>query len=286
MAAFFKKNMEEQTTKKKTEEQEKVMSFWDHLEVLRKHIVRSIIAVVVLAAFAFMNRTLVFDWIILAPSSSDFITYRLLCKLGHLLHSQALCVNDLKLQIINIKMSGQFLTHMYISIVAGFILAFPYILWEIWRFVQPALYENERKYSKGGVLISTGLFLVGVIFSYFLIVPLTVNFLGTYNVSSEVANQISLNSYISTVVSVTFAVGLVFELPILVYFLTRIGVLTPEFMKTNRKYMFVILLIVSAIITPPDVFSQIMVVIPLWGLYEFSIVVSKRVYKRVQEELE
>ncbi len=280
--------MEEQTTKKvKTgaEQEEAVMSFWDHLEALRKHIIRSLIAVVVLATIAFLNRKLVFDFIILAPSNSDFITYRMLCKLGHFLSSNALCVKDMHLQIINIKMSGQFLTHMYISIVAGFILAFPYILWEIWRFVQPALYEKERKYSRGGVLISTGLFLLGVLFSYFLIVPLTVNFLGTYNVSSEVSNRISLNSYISTVVSVTFAVGVVFELPILVYFLTRIGILTPDFMKKNRKYMFVILLILAAIITPPDMFSQIMVVIPLWGLYEFSIVVSKRVYKKVQEEL-
>ncbi len=280
--------MEEQTTKnrKPEEEQEAVMSFWDHLEVLRKHIIRSLIAVVVLAAFAFLNRKLVFDTVILAPSSSDFITYKLLCQLGHMFSSDALCVKDMHLQIINIKMSGQFLTHMYISIVAGFIMAFPYVLWEIWRFVQPALYEKERKYSRGGVLVSTGLFLVGVLFSYFLIVPLTVNFLGTYNVSSEVSNQISLNSYISTVVSVTFAVGVVFELPILVYFLTRIGLLTPDFMKSNRKYMFVILLILAAIITPPDMFSQIMVVIPLWGLYEISILVSKRVYKRVQEELE
>ena len=181
-------------------------------------------------------------------------------------------------------MSGQFLTHMYISAVAGFILAFPYVLWEIWRFVQPALHQNEKKYSRGGLLISTLLFLVGILFSYFFIVPVTVNFLGTYSVSGNVVNQISLSSYINTVVSVTFAVGIVFELPILVYFLTRIGVVTPDFMKKNRKYMVVVLLTVSAIITPPDMFSQMMVFIPLWGLYEVSILVSKRVYKKQQEE--
>ena len=260
------------------------MSFWDHLEELRGHIFRSLIAVVVLAFIAFANRHIIFDWIILAPSSSKFITYRLLCKFGRLVHANSLCITDMHLKIINIKMSGQFLTHMYISIVAGFILAFPYVLWEIWRFVQPAMHENERKYSRGGLLISTLLFLTGVIFSYFLIVPLTVNFLGNYSVSSDVANQISLSSYISTVVSVTFAVGIVFELPILVYFLTRIGIITPMMMKKNRKYMFVILLTVSAIITPPDVFSQMMVMIPLWGLYEASILVSKRVYKRLQRE--
>ncbi len=182
-------------------------------------------------------------------------------------------------------MSGQFLTHMYISIVAGFILAFPYILWEIWRFIQPAMYDKEKAYSKGGVFISTLLFLIGILFSFFLIVPLTVNFLGTYQVSESVANQISLSSYISTVVSVTFAVGIVFELPILVYFLTKVGVLTPDFLKRNRKYMFVILLILSAIITPPDMFSQVLVVVPLIILYEFSIGVSKRIYKKEYENI-
>jgi len=277
--------MEELNTKKEVKEKEKVMTFWDHLDELRMHIVRSLIAVVVLAVIAFLNRHIIFDYIILAPSSSDFITNRVLCWVGRHLSLDALCITDMKLQIINIKMSGQFLTHMYISIVTGFILAFPYILWEIWRFVQPAMYENERQYSRGGILISTMLFLFGVLFSFFLIVPLTINFLGTYQVSENVANQISLSSYISTVVSVTFAVGIVFELPILVYFLTKIGVITPDFLKKNRKYMFVILLILSAIITPPDRFSQILVVIPLVLLYEFSIGVSKRVYKRTYEDI-
>jgi sec-independent protein translocase protein TatC len=173
---------------------------------------------------------------------------------------------------------------MYISTVAGFIVAFPYILYEIWSFVKPALYDKEQKYSKGAVFISSLLFLLGVLFSYFLIVPLTVNFLGNYQVSEAVLNQVSLKSYINTVVSVTFAVGVVFELPILVYFLTKIGVITPDFLTKNRKYMFVVLLILSAIITPPDMFSQIMVVIPLAGLYEVSIKVSKRVYRKIQLE--
>ena len=276
--------MEEQTTKTKPQEEEKVMSFWDHLEELRWHIMRSIIAVMVLAIIAFLNRKIVFDYIILAPSSSDFITNRVLCRLGEIIHVSALCIQNLHLQIINISMSGQFLTHMYISTVAGFIVAFPYILFEIWSFVKPALYDKEQKYSKGAVFVSSFLFLLGVLFSYFLIVPLTVNFLGNYQVSESVLNQVSLKSYINTVVSVTFAVGVVFELPILVYFLTKIGVITPDFLSKNRKYMFVVLLILSAIITPPDMFSQIMVVIPLAGLYEVSIKVSKRVYKKIQEE--
>lgn len=259
------------------------MTFWDHLEELRGHIIRSMIAVIVLAVVAFVNRHFIFDTIILAPSQPGFLTNRVLCWIAGQLNISALCFDDLNLQIINYKMSGQFLTHMYISIVAGFIVAFPYILWEIWRFIKPAMYEKEQKYSRGGVFISSVLFILGVLFSYFLIVPLTVNFLGTYQVSDTVENKIQLSSYISTVVSVTFAVGLVFELPILVYFLTRIGVLTPKFLKKNRSYMFVALLILSAIITPPDMFSQILVVIPLIFLYEISIGVSNRIYKKTYE---
>ena len=277
--------MEEENTKTNKKEPEKVMTFWDHLDELRMHILRTLIAIVVLAIIAFLNREIIFDYIILGPSTSDFITNQWLCKLGELLSINALCIEDMKLQIINIKMSGQFLTHMYISIVAGFILSFPYMLWEIWSFVKPAMHNEERKYSQGGVFISSILFLIGILFSYYLIVPLTVNFLGTYQVSQEVTNQISLSSYISTVVSVTFAVGVVFELPILVYFLTKIGVLTPNFMKKNRRYMYVILLITSAIITPPDMFSQVLVVLPLIGLYEVSIGVSNRIYKKTQREL-
>ncbi len=274
--------MEKQTTKNKGENKEKVMSFWDHLEELRGHIIRPLIAVVILAIVAFMNRHIIFDNIILAPSTSHFITYRLLCRLGALIHAPSLCVKGLDLKIINISMSGQFLTHIYISVVAGAILAFPYILWEIWRFVQPAMLSNEKKYSRGGLVISTLLFLLGVVFSYFLIVPIMINFLGTYSVSSDVANQITLSSYIGTMLSMIVAVGIVFELPILVYFLTRIGVITPQFLKKNRKYMVVILLAVAAIITPPDVFSQMLVFIPLEVLYEVSILVSKRVYKKAQ----
>ena len=277
--------MEEVTNKTNKPKEEKVMTFWDHLDELRWHIMRSLIAVVVLAIVAFVNREIIFDYIILAPSTSDFVTNRALCKLGAWLSINALCIKDMHLQIINIKMSGHFRTHMYISIVAGFILSFPYVLWEIWRFIKPAMKDTERKYSSGGVFISSILFMMGILFSYFLIVPLTVNFLGTYHVSETVFNQISLSSYISTVVSVTFAVGIVFELPILVYFLTKIGVLTPDFMKRNRKYMYVLMLIVSAIITPPDMFSQILVVLPLIALYEFSIGVSNRIYKKHLEDL-
>ena len=274
------------SNKKKNKNPEKEMTFWEHLEELRWHIVRSFLAILILAIVAFLNRNIIFDVIILAPKDSDFITNQMLCRIADFLSIPSLCIGDLSLKIININMSGQFMTHMYISFVAGVIVAFPYIIYEIWSFINPALHSKEKSHSGGAVISSSLLFILGVLFSYFLIVPLTVNFLGTYQVSDFVENTMSLSSYISTVVSVTFAVGLVFELPIFVYFLTKAGIITPAFMKKNRKYMLVVLLSISAVITPPDVFSQILVVIPLFGLYELSIGLSKRVYRKREIEME
>lgn len=276
--------METISTKKvKDPNPEKEMSFWQHLEELRWHILRSIMAIVVFTIVAFMNRKILFDDILLAPKDVNFITNRWLCRLADLVSTPALCMKDFSLNIVNLSMSGQFMTHMYISLAAGLILAVPYVLWEIWRFVKPALKPKERKYSGAAVIVMSLLFLTGILFSYFLIVPLTLNFLGTYTVSDFIQNQISLKSYLSTVVSLTFATGLVFELPVFVFFFSRIGLLTPGFMRTNRKYALVIILIVAAIITPPDVFSQTMVAIPLYALYEISIFISAKVYRKNQE---
>ncbi|PKP04024.1 MAG: twin-arginine translocase subunit TatC [Bacteroidetes bacterium HGW-Bacteroidetes-9] len=257
------------------------MSFWDHLDTLRGHLFRSAVAIIVMAVVAFLNREFIFDQLILAPKEPEFITNRLLCRLGEWANVPSLCLGNLKLQIINIDLSGQFTTHMYISFFAGLIVAAPYMIWEIWRFIQPALYDKERKHSKGAVFSMSTLFVLGVLFSYFLIVPLTLSFFGSYKVSEEVNNQIALSSYIGTVVSVTFAIGLVFELPVFIYFLTKVGIVTPAFLKKNRKYTLVLLLVIAAIITPPDIISQILVTIPLYGLYELSILVSGRVYKKL-----
>lgn len=259
---------------------EKEMSFWDHLTELRGTFVRSIVAIVILAIVAFLNKDFVFNEIILAVKESDFITNRLLCTLGQLLGIDYFCVKDLSLVIININMSGQFMTHMYISFVAGFIVAAPYIIFEFWRFIKPALYDDEKKSSGSAVIVMSLLFISGVLFSYFLIVPLTLNFFGSYHVSEMVQNQISLSSYISTVVTVTLSIGLVFELPVVIYFLTKIGVVNIAYLKRNRKYTLVIVLILSAIITPPDVFSQVLVTVPLMILYEFSILLAKRAEKK------
>ncbi len=253
------------------------MSFWSHLEELRGHLVRSAIAIFLLAVVAFIAKDIVFDYIILAPKEPYFITNKAFCYLADLVSTPALCINQNPVEIINIELAGQFKTHLIVSIIVGVIVAFPYILWEFWRFVQPALHPREKANSRGAVFVTSLLFLSGVSFSYFLIAPLTINFLGTYQVSSMVANQVALRSYISTVTMVTFATGIVFELPVIVYFLSRVGLLTPEFMKRNRKTAFILIIALSAIITPPDVFSQILVGIPLYGLYEISIGISKRV---------
>lgn len=274
--------MPETITSKKikpTAEPTEEMSFWGHLDALRGHLFRSAIAIVVVAIVAFLNREFIFDSIILAPKNPDFITNRLLCQLGEWVNIPALCLGNIELKIININLSGQFTTHMYISMFAGLIIAAPYVIWEIWRFIRPALYDNERRHSRGAVIIMSLLFLLGVLFSYYLIVPLTLNFFGTYQVSDSVNNQIALSSYISTVVSVTFSLGVVFELPVFIYFLAKVGIITDTFLKKNRKYMLVILLIISAIITPPDIISQILVCIPLYGLYELSIIVARRAGK-------
>lgn len=266
-------------------EPEMEMSFWDHLDALRGHLFRSAVAIVVLSLVAFFNREFIFDNIILAPKNTGFITNRLFCRIGEWMNMPSICPGELDLKIININLSGQFTTHMYISFFAGMIVAAPYVIWEIWRFIKPALYEKERKHSSGAVLSMSVLFILGVLFSYFLVVPLTLNFFGSYQVSEAVNNQIALSSYISTVVSVTFSLGVVFELPVFVYFLTKVGIITPEFLKRNRKYTLIVLLTIAAVITPPDIVSQILVTIPLYALYELSILVSMRISKhdRVNE---
>jgi len=269
--------------KEEQEENGRVMSFWSHLEELRSHLVRSAIAIVLLAIGAFIAKDFIFDYVILAPKEPYFITNRAFCYVSELLSAPALCINKYPVQIINIELAGQFKTHIIVSLIVGIIVAFPYILGEFWSFIKPALHPNERANSKGAVVVTSLLFLSGVCFSYFLIVPLTINFLGSYQVSALVENQIALRSYITTVTMVTFATGLVFELPVIVYFLSRVGLLTPEFMKKNRKIAFILIIALSAIITPPDVISQVLVGIPLYVLYEISIGISKRVNLQREE---
>ena len=262
------------------------MSFLEHLEELRWHIVRSVLSIFIVAIIAFIYRDIIFDTIILAPKNPDFLTNRLLCKLGQLVNVNALCINTHPFEIINIRMAGQFTIHIAVSLIAGIILAFPYIFWEFWKFFRPALYSSEKKHTRGAVFFSSLLFISGVLFGYYIIVPLSVNFLCSYNVSAKVTNQINLRSYIGTVASITLASGIIFQLPILSYFLTKIGLVDPHFLKKYRKHSIIVILALAAIITPPDIFSQVLVCIPLLFLYEIGILISRRVIEKDRERLE
>mgnify|MGYP006282660961 CR=1 FL=1 len=272
--------------KKKRVKNENEMSFLEHLEELRWHIVRSVAAIFIIGIVAFIFNDIVFDTIILAPKNPAFLTNRLLCDLGQMVNIKALCINSRPFEIINIRMAGQFTTHIAVSLIAGIILAFPYIFWEFWRFFRPALYSSEKKYTRGAVAFSSLLFLSGVLFGYYVIVPLSVHFLGSYNVSAEVNNQINLRSYIGTIASITLASGIIFQLPILSFFFTKIGLVDPHFLKKYRKHSLIIILALSAIITPPDIFSQILVCFPLIFLYELGIMISRRVIAKEKEKLE
>jgi sec-independent protein translocase protein TatC len=269
-----------------TEKQKQEMSFLEHLEVFRWHLVRSVFVVLFFAVIAFIFKSILFDGILLAPKNPDFPTYKMLCYLSQQMGmGDALCMDELPFILMNISMSGQFSTHIMTSIVAGFVVAFPYVFWEMWRFISPALHDDESSVANGVVFFSSILFLLGVLFGYYVVSPLSVHFLGSYQVSETVENQISLSSFISTVTTVCLANGVVFELPILVYFLTKIGLLTPQFMQTYRKHALVMTLIFSAIITPPDITSQILVALPLMVLYEISIKISARVLRKEEKQL-
>lgn len=255
-----------------------------HLEALRWHLFRSVVAIIAVALIAFLNKEFIFDTIIFGPKQADFPTYRALCWLSEKF-SIDFCIKDFPFIIMSMTMSGQFTMHMWVAFITGLIVGFPYLLWEVWRFVKPALTSNEKQYSTGIVFFSSVLFIIGVFFGYFVIAPLSINFLGSYQVSEQVKNQISLDSYISTITFLTFASGIVFELPIVIYFLSKIGIVTPQFMRTYRKHAIVVILIVAAVITPsPDVTSQILVAIPLYFLYEISIFVSVMVVKKQERK--
>jgi sec-independent protein translocase protein TatC len=262
------------------QEENEEMGFLDHLEILRWHLIRSALSIIILAIGAFLFYDFIFNKIILLPKTPEFITNIMLCKLGKAVNIDALCINAKPFQIINISMAGQFSTHIMVSLILGLIVSFPYIFWEIWRFIKPALKMNEKKYARGAVFFSSLLFAIGVLFGYYIIVPLSVHFLGNYSVSTQVLNQINLGSYISTVSSVVLASGVIFELPVIIYFLSKVGLVTPTFLRKNRKYAIVLILIISAIITPPDVFSQILVAMPLLLLYEISIMISKKIVSK------
>ncbi|MDO6490772.1 MAG: twin-arginine translocase subunit TatC [Cellulophaga sp.] len=262
------------------------MSFLDHLEELRWHLIRSTLAVVIIGVVAFAMKEFIFDTVLLGPKKMDFPTYKFFCSLATYFGMESsFCAETLPFTIQSRTMAGQFSAHIWTSIWAGFILGFPYILYEMWRFISPGLYEKERKNSKGFIFAASFLFFSGVLFGYYIVTPFSINFLGTYQVSKEVLNEFDLSSFISTVKASVIACGIMFELPIIIYFLTKVGLVTPEVLKKHRKIALVVVLIVAAVITPPDVASQIVVTIPVIILYQISIYISRRVLKNEAKKL-
>ena len=263
---------------------EKEMSFLEHLEELRWHVIRALAAVIIFTIAAFVLAPWVFENIIFAPARVDFPTFKWLCKLGDVLGYEGLCVKDIPFKVQSRNMTGQFTMHIMSSFIIGLVVAFPYVIWELWRFIKPGLQQSERKYSRGAVGAVSVLFFLGVAFGYFVIVPWMVYFLANYSISDMVVNEFDITSYVSTVVLLVLGSGLLFQLPVVIYFLTKIGIVTPEFLRKYRKHSIIIILIVAAIVTPPDPLSQMLITIPLYMLFEISILISASVAKRKARE--
>ena len=259
------------------------MSFLEHLEELRWHIVRSAIAIFSLAIIAFIFYEYLFDYVLLAPKNPDFFTNWFLCNLAEKFNAPDLCINTIPLKLQNIKLAGQFSASIMVSLYTGVVVAFPYIIWELWRFISPALYENERKHARGSVAAISAMFFTGALFGYFIIVPLMINFLGGWQVSTEIVNEVTLEDYLNRITFIPLATGIIFELPILMIFLTKVGIITPDFMVKYRRHAIIVLMVIASIITPPDVFSMILVVLPLLLLYEVSIILSKRTLRKKEQ---
>ena len=274
-----------ESLKNKSKSVEAEMSLFEHLEVLRWHIIRAVIAVAIFAIVAFSFYDFLFSQVIMGPKNTDFWTYRMMCKAGEALNLEGFCVDNIPMNIINTEMAGQFMMQINSSLLMALALGFPYLLFEIWLFVKPALTEVERQSARGFVFYATILFVLGMLFGYFIVVPLSINFLANVSLSAEITNQITINSYLTTVATLSLGCGLIFQLPIVVFVLSKVGIMTPAFMKASRRYAIVVILIIAAIITPTaDVITMLTVSAPMFVLYELSIIVSGKVQKAKERQ--
>ncbi|MEI6764417.1 MAG: twin-arginine translocase subunit TatC [Bacteroidota bacterium] len=261
------------------------MTFWEHADALRLHLIRAILAIFVLSIAAFFFKDFLFGTVIMGPAKTDFFSYRLLCRIGNYFNAPSLCIGEIPLKLINTELGGQLRWHIVLSVVAGAVVAFPYILRQLWVFIKPALKPNEIKSSRIMIFWMGLLFITGILFGYYVILPLTVVFLANYQLNSEIKNFITISSYISSATMLPLSIGLVFELPVLVFFMSKIGLLSVSFLKKNRKFAIVIVLLIAGIITPStDMFTQLLVSFPLYALYELSIIVAKRVERKKKSE--
>jgi sec-independent protein translocase protein TatC len=260
--------------------EEKEMAFLDHLEELRWHVVRASVAIVIAMIGSFFYIKEIFEYIIFAPGKLSFPTFTYMCKIGNALNIQDLCVTDLPFKIQSRNMTGQFMMSLTASFVIGLIVAFPYVVWELWSFVKPGLQSKERKFSKGAVAAISFLFITGILFSYYILCPITIWFLSTYSISDLIVNEFDITSYVSTMASLILGCGLLFQFPMVIYFLSKIGIVTPELMRKYRKHSVLVILILGAVITPSgDPFSLTVISLPLYILFEISIYVSTVVVK-------
>jgi sec-independent protein translocase protein TatC len=273
------------------EEEEGGMSFLDHLEALRWHLLRSVSAILIFTVIAFIAKSFVFGIVILGPSKVDFVTYRWLCNLSDYFGIAALCIEELPFTIQSRQMTGQFSMHVTSSMVVGFIVSFPYVFWEVWRFISPGLYDQEKNAARGAVFFVSMLFFLGAAFGYFILSPLSINFLSNYQLDPSILNEFDISSYVSTLTMLVLASAIMFQLPVVVYFLAMSGLVTSGMLKSYRRHSIVVILILAAIITPPDVISQILIAMPILVLYEAGIQIAirlekKRALKAAQDDIE
>ena len=267
------------------DEFEDQMTFLEHLEALRWHLIRGIIAVVIGAIFSFINGKYIFDSILLGSTKNDFWTYRMLCDLSHYIYdSDRICIEVMGFKLQALDIQEQFYQHFMIAIIGGLIISMPYLLYEIYRFIKPALKNSEKKYSMLVICFSSFLFFAGVLFGYYILSPISVNFLANYSLSDSIERNFKVSSVINFISLLTLGAGIIFELPIVVYFLSKIGLLTAETMKKYRRIAIIVILIISAIITPPDVMSQIILTFPILILYEIGIFIARKVSPKVPIE--
>jgi sec-independent protein translocase protein TatC len=263
------------------EKHEAQMTFLEHIEALRWHILRSLVAVVIGAVISGIYGTFIFDKILLGPTQTDFWTFQRICDLSHYLYnSDKICIDQMEFVVKTIKVQEQFFQHMMIALLGGVVLALPYILFEIYRFIKPALKSSEKKYSGFAILVASSMFFLGVLFGYFILAPISVNFLGNYTLSELIEKEYTVTSVVSLISMLTVGAGIIFELPLIIYLLAKVGVVTAKTLARYRKVALVVILVISAIITPPDIASQIILSIPVLGLYEVGILIAKRVERK------
>lgn len=275
--------------KEKGKTLEAEMSFFDHIDVLRKHLLRALLVIVVFTIGAFWFSDFIFNELIMGPKNPNFWTYRMMCKMAAAfptLVGSDFCITHIDAKIINTEMAGQFTLQINSCIMVGVILGIPYLLFELWLFVKPALHDNERKSASSFVTFASVLFFVGILFGYYVVCPLSVNFLTGFTVSKEIENTFTISSYLSSISTLTIGSGIIFQLPVVIYILSKLGFMTPAFMRASRRYAIVLILVIAAIVTPtPDIITMIVVALPLFILYEISIFISANIERKKNKQL-